>query len=98
MEFLGPACDVLLKDISRATLDTIDDVLARVSDQIARTRKGLVWDIWIGGRPVHLSVISPPPTIVLSAGCNLAEDYAKLKWLAIELATALGGSASEPTK
>ncbi|MEI8381069.1 MAG: hypothetical protein WCJ09_13130 [Planctomycetota bacterium] len=95
---MGPNCEVQLDSDDGAALDGIDAVLARAAEQIERTRKGRVWDLWIGGRPVHVSVDGSPPTVFLSAGCNDPEDYAMLRSLAEALARNLGGTASEPVK
>ncbi len=94
----GPTCEVLLEADNSPTLDTIDEVLAAAAERIERTRKGRVWDLWVGGRPVHVSVGGSPPSVALSAGCNEAEDYRVLRRLAGELAAALGGVASAPVK
>ena len=89
---MGPTCEVLLTTDDGAMLDAIDDLLASRAERIDRTRRGRVWDVWIGGRPVHVSVGGKPPSISLSAGCNDPEDYAVLRQLGGELAAALGGS------
>ena len=94
----GPTCEVLLETDDGTTVDAIDRILVAVAEGIDRTRKGCVWDAWIDGRPVHVSVERSPPTVVLAAGCNGLEDYAMLRKLARELASALGGMASEPSK
>lgn len=94
----GPTCEVLLEADDGPTLDAIDCVLAAAAEQVDRTRKGRVWNVRIGGRPVHVSVGGSPPTVTLSAGCNEAADYRVLRRLAGELAGALGGLASEPEK
>lgn len=91
-------CEVLLEADDGAALDAIDGVLAAVADEVIRTRKGRVWDVWIGGRPVQVAVAGRPPAVTLSAGCNGPEDYAVLRRFAGELALALGGVASEPEK
>ena len=94
----GPTCEVLLEADDAQTLDTIDGVLSAAAERIERTRKGRVWDVWVGGRPVHVSVGKSPPLVALAAGCNEPEDYSVLRRLAGELAFALGGVASEPEK
>ena len=94
----GPTCEVVIAACDGATLDAIDAVLSRAAEQVARTRKGRVWDVWIGGRPVHVSVEGSPPSVQLAAGCNGQEDYDLLKQLAAILASALVGIATEPIK
>jgi hypothetical protein len=94
----GPTCEVLLEADDGPTLDAIDGVLAAAAEQVDRTRKGRVWDVRVGGRPVHVSVSGAPPSVTLSAACNEPEDYRVLKRLASELAGALGSIASEPEK
>jgi len=89
---------VLLKTDDGASLTAIDATLAVVAEHIERTRKGLVWNVWVGGRPVHVSVVGPPPTVALAAGCNGPEDYDVLRNLSKELAGALDGVATEPIK
>jgi hypothetical protein len=39
-----------------AILDEIDAVLASASESVQGTRKGRVWDCWIGGRTIHVAV------------------------------------------
>ena len=95
---MGPICEVMIEVVNEQVLDAIDTVLTSAVDRINRTRKGKVWDVWIGGRPVHVSVAGPPATVVLAAGRNSPEDYAALKQLAGVLVTALRGVASEPVK
>ncbi len=94
----GPTSEVLLEDDDGSTLDAIDQVLASVADQIERTRKGRVWNLFIRGRPVHVKVTGTPPTVELSAGCNAPEDYDVLRELCDVLLQAVGGIASEPEK
>ena len=36
----------------------MDAYLDRIAKRIERTRKGRVWDVWIGGRVVHVAVTS----------------------------------------
>ena len=95
---MGPTCEVLLISNDRPTLDAIDAVLASVADQIDRTRKGRVWDIWIHGRPVHVHVDDSQPVVTLSAGCNNHEDAVILHELAAGIVHAVGGIFSEPEK
>jgi len=96
---MGPACEVTLAEFpSEQALGRIDAVLTERSEQVNRTRKGLVWDIWIRKRPVHVAVVDLPPRVELSADCNSPEDYEVLRSLGAELASNLDGSASEPTK
>lgn len=96
---MGPTCVIELNAFpSEQMLDRIDAVLVERSEQIVRTRKGCVWDIWIAGHPIHVAVLDSPPRIELSAGCNSAEDYEQLRSLSRELGYCLGGIASELTK
>ena len=95
---MGPTCEVLLDAADCAALDTIDVVLAAAACRIERTRDGRVWDVWVGGRPVHISVTATPPAVSLVAGCNGPADYDVLRRLAGDLASALDGVASEPVK
>ena len=94
---MGPTCEVLLETDDGTALEVIDAVLA-AAGRINRTHKGRVWDVWVAGRPVHVSVAGTTPAVTLAAGCNGSEDYAVLRRLAGELASALGGVASEPVK
>jgi hypothetical protein len=94
----GPICEVLLEADDGVALDTIDAILTAAGEHIGRTRKGRVWDAWVAGRPVHVSVGGSPPAVTLAAGCNCPEDYDMLRRLAGEMAAALGGVASEPEK
>jgi hypothetical protein len=98
MRMAGPTCEVLSNVNDSLTLDVIDALLTSVAEQINRTRKGRVWDVWIAGRPVHLSVSGSPPSVALAAGCNDAEDYALLRRLSGEIAAVLHGVATEPIK
>jgi len=91
---MGPTCEVLLESDSATVLDAIDAVLASSVEHIERTRKGRVWDPWIGGRPVHVEVEGPPPSVILSAMCNGPEDGTLLQRLAESLAEVLGGLAT----
>ena len=94
---MGPACDVELATApDEAALDAIDAFLDGIAERIERTRKGRVWDVWIGGRPVHVAVTNSPDAVTLSAGCNSLEDYELLQRIARGLADILGGRASEP--
>ena len=95
---MSPTCEVLLESGEAPILDTIDAFLAPVADEIERTRRGRVWNVWIGGRPIHVAVVCSPLSIEMSAGCNDAEDYAALRKLAEGLAEACDGLASEPIK
>lgn len=94
----GPTCEVLLDANDDTALGMIDAALTAAADRIDRTRKGRVWDVWVTGRPVHVSVTGNPPAIGLAAGCNSPEDYVVLRKLAADLALVLGGVASEPVK
>jgi hypothetical protein len=95
---MGPTCEVLLESASPLDLDAVDALLASTTDQIERTRKGRVWNVWLGGRPIHIEVLASPPSICLSAGCNSPTDTELLRQLARKLADALGGLASAPIK
>lgn len=95
---MGPTCEVLLEADDGPALDAIDAVLAAAAERVERARKGRVWDVWVSGRPVHVSVGGQPPTVALSTGCNSSEDYALLQQLAGSIAEALGGIASPPVK
>lgn len=94
----GPACEVLLDVDDNSTLCEIDTILAAFSARIERTRKGRVWNVWIASRPIHVSVERSPPSVTLVAGFNGQEDYEILRKLAGEIASTLGGVASEPVK
>ena len=94
----GPTCEVVLDAADGLALDAVDAILAAAAERIDRTRKGRVWDVWVGGRPVHVSVGGSPPAVALAAGCNSPEDYAVLRRLAGEMAAVLRGVASEPVK
>jgi hypothetical protein len=95
---MGPACEVLLGADEPSILDVVDALLDSIADRIERTRKGRVWDLWIGGRPIHVEVGSSLTSIKLSAGCDGAEDYTLLRQLSEGLAAVCGGLASEPIK
>ena len=94
----GPSCEVLLEVNDDSALCAIDEILAAASARIERTRKGRVWRVWIASRPVYVSVERSPPSVALSAGCNGPEDYEILRKLAGDIASTLGGVASEPVK
>ncbi len=95
----GPTCEAeLLAPADEDALTMIDAILASIAKPLIRTRKGRVWDVWVGGRPVHVVVLDSTPRVELSAGCNSPDDYAALRRLGCELAAALGGVASEPVK
>ena len=95
---MGPTCEVLLNTVEDLTLDKIDSVLDRTSEQIERTRKGRSWNIWVRGQPIHVEITDVPPTVHLSAGCNSTEDYRILGELSQLLADETGGLASKPEK
>ena len=95
---MGPTCQVLMTANDDAILDAVDAVLAGVAERVDRTRKGKVWDLWVGGRPVHVSISGSPAAVTLAAGCNCPEDYAVLRQLAGALASTLGGVATQPIK
>jgi len=90
----GRTCEVLLQTDDGQTLDAIVAILVTAAERIDRTRKGRVWDVWVGGRPVHVSVT--PVSVALSAGCNEPQDSDLLRRLAGAFAVALGGIAIEP--
>lgn len=94
----GPTCEVLLAVSDERTLDAIDVMLAATAEQIDRTRKGRAWGAWIQGRPVNVAVLDSPPSVTLSAGCNEPVDYDILRSLAVAIASAVDGIASEPQK
>jgi hypothetical protein len=95
---MGPTGEVLLQSDEPSVLDPIDAFLESTSDRIERTRKGRALDLWIDGRPIHAEVVTSPPALGLSAGCNDAHDYTVLRRLAEGLAAACGGLATEPVK
>lgn len=95
---MGPTCTISFATDLGSTLAIVDSVLATAAEKVERTRKGRVWDIWMNGRPFHVDLDAKSSHIVLSAGCNVAEDIQLLRLLSAELATAVGGVASEPTK
>lgn len=95
---MGPMCEVLLQSDEPLMLDTIDAFLESTSAQIERSRKGRAWHLWIDGRPIRVKIVTSPPAVELSAGCNDAQDYAVLKHVAEGLAAACNGSATEPIK
>ena len=95
---MGPACEILLESGDDTILDAVDSVLSACTEQVVRTRKGRVWEVWISGRPIGVSVDFDPPAIQLSAGCNSAEDYAVVGLLCRALTDRLGGIASRPSK
>lgn len=94
----GPTCEVLLEIDDGTTIDALDSVLAALSHRIERTRKGRVWDVWVGGRPVHVNIPDGTAVVELSAGCNSLEDYAVLRRITGEIIAAIGGLASQPEK
>jgi hypothetical protein len=94
----GPTCEVLIESDAGHLLDEVDSVLSTLAEHIKRTRKGRVWEVWVGGRPVHVMVAGAPPAIELSAGYNDPEDYAVLERLSGALVERLGGVASPLSK
>ena len=95
---MGPTCEVLIESDDGLTLDTIDELLATVAEEINRTRMGRVWEVWIRGRLVYVHVVTSPPAVKISAGCNQPEDYNVLRELSLQIADVLKGIASEPEK
>lgn len=95
---MSPTCEILLESCDVTILDAVDSILSVCAEQVVRTRKGRVWEVWISGRPIGVSVDFDPPAIQLSAGCNSAEDYAVLERLCRALTDRLGGIASRPSK
>jgi hypothetical protein len=87
---MGPASSVLIESDDEATLDAIDELLTAKSDQISRTRKGRVWDVWIRERPIHVQVVNSPPAVELSAGCNSTVDRNLLQELTECISNAVG--------
>lgn len=79
-------------------LDRLDAILARRANRLERTRKGRVWDVWVKGRPIHVSAHRAESELHLIAGCSSCEDYEVLGELADSIATALGGIAGECVK
>ena len=94
----GPTCTVLIEDITDSVLKALDALLAEESDTIERTRRNRVWEVWIRGRPIHVSANDSPSEVLLSAGCNSPEDYEVLHLLAAKIAHTFGGVASAPVK
>ncbi len=66
---MGPTCEVIMETADNSLLDVIDGILAGAAERIERTGKGRVWEVWVGGRPVHVSVGGTPLAVVLAAGC-----------------------------
>lgn len=98
---MGPACEVVFEPTPAVDhLQVIDALLASVSDRIERTRKGRVWDLWIRGHRFHVGVKLEDgfEYMDLWAGYNSPVDYEVLRELSQQLAQALDGLASEPTK
>jgi hypothetical protein len=96
---VGPTCEIRLKSVPDGdTLAAIDTFLSGITGIIERSRKGRQWDVWIGGRPVHVAAPDTRAGVELSAGCNSPEDYEMLRRLGLGLAEILGGQASEPVK
>jgi hypothetical protein len=53
----GPTCAIYSRrKLEPAILDSIDAALAAISSPLERTRKGRVWECWIDGRPVSVSI------------------------------------------
>ena len=95
---MGPTCEVVLESDDGSALAMIDALLASAANEIERTRKGRVWQLWIDGRTIEAAVIGQPPTLSLSAGCNSPQDWQILRDLSQRVADSLGGLASEPEK
>jgi hypothetical protein len=96
---MGPTCEVVLA--VAPTLDTliaVDAYLSSVAESIERTRKGRTWNVWVGGRPIHVAASDSPSVIALAAGCNAPQDYALLRQFGSGLAQVLGGTMSELVK
>lgn len=55
------ACEVLIEVADDEVLGLIDAVLSEISDEIKRTRKGQVWDLWIQARLFHIAVEKQSP-------------------------------------
>ena len=72
---VGPTCEVIVETADNSLLDVIDGILAGAAERIERTRKGRVWEVWVGGRPVHVSVGGTPLAVVLAAGGNLPRGF-----------------------
>ena len=94
----GPACEILIESDLGPVLDEVDLLLSVLAERVERTRRGRVWDIWVGGRPFHVEVAGSPLAINLSADCNDSEDYSVLERLSRALVERLGGQASAPSK
>jgi hypothetical protein len=84
----GPTCGGLLQTDDGPTLDAIDAIIAKAVEPIDRTRKGRVWDVGVGDRPVHVSV--SPVSVAHSAGCSELQDDEVLRRLAGTFAANLG--------
>ena len=95
---MGPSVEVLTDEpITDEHLLAIDTLLSTLADKIIRTRKGRVWTLWIGERPMYVSVTAPD-CVTLSAGRNSPQDGDILRQWGQRLASLLHGIASEPTK
>jgi len=103
---MGPTSTVYFSGpLTDDRLELVDAVLARLSSDLKRTRKGRYWSVRIEDRPVDVhieestdSTSADPVTIVLAAGCNEPQDYGVVAAVAAELSRALNGHWTEPTK
>lgn len=95
---MGPTCEVTFSRVNDELLDRIDRHLRDVADEVAPTRKGRDWNVWIAARPVHVRVSDESTALILAAGCNAPEDWSVLEQLGVSLAEALGGQSSKPVK
>jgi hypothetical protein len=93
---MGPTCRVIAETIAVDILLIIDSTLESLAEDVERTRKGRIWDVWIEGRPFHVDASAGE--IALSAGCNDGFDWDILRRLAQGIASAVDGVATEPEK
>ena len=96
----GPTVEVLIEREDGAALDAVHDVLAAAADprMFEPTRKGRHRELWVGGRPVTGHVrgwgddfVDDVPAVILTAGCDGAEDRAVLAAVAARVVAATGG-------
>ena len=95
---MGPTCEVRLTSDDPSVLGVVDALVDSIAERVERWGNGRDWDLWIGGRPIYVSVDTSPPVINLSAGCNDAEDYERLRRLADRMTAVCGGLATGPIK